>query len=117
MLGNTLEALIGAVYIDKGFKKCKKFVLKNIVNHYIDLEEISETDLNYKGRLIDWAQKNKKDYEFVCIEETAKTKSGRFYKAKLKINGTEISCGKAECKKEAEQMAAQKALQIINKEN
>ena len=59
--GNLLEALIGAVFIDRGYIKCKLFILDKIVRHYVSLEKLQHSILSYKGLLLEWGQKNKKD--------------------------------------------------------
>lgn len=114
MMGNALEAFIGASFIDKGYKVTKKFVITKLITNYTNLKTLCKTDTNYKGQIIDWVQKNKKEIEFISVEEEAYTKSGKIFIAKLLINGKEISSGKAECKKDAEQHASEIALNIIN---
>ncbi len=113
LLGNALEALIGAVFIDKGYNKTKNFIINQLIIPHINLKKLYEIDTNYKGQVIDWTQKNKKEFEFICIEEVSNTKSGKIYLAKLIIDGKEISSGKAECKKNAEQQASKIAIQKL----
>lgn len=117
MMGNALEAFIGAFFIDKGYKTTKKFVISKLITNHTNLKTLCKTDTNYKGQIIDWIQKNKKEIEFVSSEEDAYTKSGKIFIAKLLIDGKEISSGKAECKKDAEQHASELALKIIKKTN
>lgn len=115
LLGNALEALIGAVFIDKGYKKTKLFIINQLIKPHTNLKKLCETDTNFKGQVIDWTQKQKKEIEFICNEEVSTTKSGKLFIAKLFIDGQEISSGKAECKKDAEQQASKIALQILKK--
>jgi len=115
VIGNALEAFIGAVFIDLGFNCTRKFIVNRLIKPYIDLEKLCETDTNFKGRVISWAQKHKYEIEFNCTEETLSTKSGRFFVVKLIVNGKEIGFGQAESKKEAEQHAAEDALKKVKK--
>jgi ribonuclease III len=59
--GDALEAIIGAMYLDKGYKRTKKFILEKIVDHHINLKKLSETEIDFKSRIIEWGQKNKTD--------------------------------------------------------
>lgn len=115
MLGNALEAFIGAAFIDKGYNTTKKFIITRLIKPHTNLKKLYETDTNYKGQIIDWVQKHKKEIEFICNEEVSITKSRKLFIAKLIIDGEEISSGKAECKKDAEQQASEIALQIVKK--
>ncbi|NVJ46140.1 MAG: ribonuclease III, partial [Cytophagia bacterium] len=68
LYGNTLEALIGAVYLDRGFKYSSRFILKKLIKPHFDLEEIINTTKNYKSKLIEWTQKNAKTPTFEHLE-------------------------------------------------
>ena len=117
LLGNALEALIGAVYLDKGFEKCKQFILLKIIEEYIQLDQLKKVEVNYKSRVLEWAQKEKKSIVFKLIEETGYGHKKNF-KIALHLDGKEISTAAARSKKKAEQMAAKHFnLQIIEREN
>lgn len=114
LLGNALEAFIGAIFLDKGYKATKKFIITRLIEPYTDLKKLSSIDTNFKGRIIDWAQKNRKELEFICKEETSATKSGHLFSISLFIEKEEIGTGQADSKKEAEQKAAENALKKLN---
>jgi len=104
--GNALEALIGAVYIDKGFEVCKKFIHKKIIKPHIDLVSIVQTPSNFKSMLIEWSQKNHKKVEFV--EETDNLEN-RLFKIIVKVDDVQKGVAIAKNKKKAQQMASEKA--------
>ena len=76
LYGDALEALIGAIYLDKGFIACKKFIIKKLFAHHLDLDEIIKDDPNFKSRIIEWAQKQNNELKF----ETAEIKTEKNYK-------------------------------------
>jgi len=108
---DTFEALIGAIFLDKGFKFTKKFIIKKILTEIIDLNSIIETETNHKSNLIEWAQK---EYYSVFFETKEFNLDDKLFVSKLIINKEEFSEGYGKNKKEAEQMAAYKALTKIN---
>ncbi len=112
MLGNALEALVGAVYLENGFDRSKHFIINKIIRPYIDFEELENHDDNYKSRLLEYCQKENKIVEFQLIEKTKQNKRDCFKVAVLVDN---VSYGTAEeyNKKSAEQIASQKALKKI----
>ncbi|HRO42347.1 MAG TPA: ribonuclease III [Flavipsychrobacter sp.] len=112
IFGNALEALIGAVYLDKGFARTRTFILKQVIKPYIDLEHIESTDINYKNQLLSWAQKLGYTLSFDTLEE--KTEGARkIFSVGIILNGELIVAGNGYNKKEAGQVAAQKALEKL----
>jgi ribonuclease-3 len=112
LYGDALEALVGAVYLDKGFKSCKKFILKKLIQPHFDLEEIVEMNSNFKSILIEWAQKDNKAIKFIIINELGHTHQKEFT-AQVIIDDEPISIGKGHSKKKAEQAAAEKACEAL----
>jgi ribonuclease-3 len=109
--GNALEALIGALFLDKGFERTRKIVVKLIHQHF-DLKEIEKEDKDGKSRLLEWGQKRRKKVEFVIREEGGGTR-GKVYVAEVHINGEVKGTGRGISKKTAEQDAAQSAFRSM----
>jgi ribonuclease-3 len=112
MYGDAFEALIGAVFIDKGYKITRSFVVHRIIHLHVDLNDIEQADLNFKSRIINWAQREKKNLVFEVVDESAG--SNKLIKVRLMIDGEEVSTGSDFVKKKAEQIAAEKACTTLN---
>ncbi len=113
--GNALEALLGAIYLDKGYKFTRKFIMKRVLKNYLDINEIAQVEVNFKSRLIEWSQKMRKEISFDLVEEKHKGRS-KIYVMNVSIDGKELGRGEEFSKKKAEQEAARQAciqLQII----
>jgi len=108
--GNALEALIGAIYVDKGYKKTKEFVIKRIIGSNINLKEIALTDSDYKSQIIEWAQKNKYDLIFEDEEVETTDHNNLHFTSIVKIGEQIMGKGKGLSKKEAQQNASHEAL-------
>ncbi|MFP4059412.1 MAG: ribonuclease III [Bacteroidota bacterium] len=115
--GDALEALIGAVYLDKGYDNTRKIVEERILNHYIDIEELLRKETDFKSRVIEWAQKNKKDIIFESQEEYIEDQNNPLFVSKIKINDLCLGSGKGFSKKEAEQKAAEEAFHAYCQES
>jgi len=108
--GNALEALIGAVYVDKGYKKTKQFILKKLIENNIDLYKLALTDSDYKSQLIEWAQKNKVDITFEDEEFESTDQNNLYFTSTIMLDENILGKGKGSSKKEAQQMASKEAL-------
>jgi ribonuclease III len=113
IFGNALEALIGAVYLDKGFASTRKFILNQMIKPYIDLDHMENTDTNYKNQLLSWAQKIGHTLTFDTIEERTEG-SRKVFTVGITLNGEVVATGNGYNKKEAGQVAAQKALEVLD---
>ncbi len=109
LYGDALEALIGAIFLDKGFKKTKKFFIRNVLEKYLDLNSIVSTDSDYKSLIFEWVQKNKATLGFVYNEEYDFDLKKSVFTTTLCINKKEFAKGQGASKKEAEQEASCKA--------
>jgi ribonuclease-3 len=108
--GNALEALIGAIYVDKGYKKTKDFVIKRIINKNIDLKELAITDSDYKSQVIEWGQKNKIEIIFEDEEVESTEQNNLYFTSTIKVDDQLLGQGKGLSKKEAQQNASKEAL-------
>ena len=113
IFGNALEALIGAIYLDQGFNNTRKFILNQFIRSYIDLDHMESTDTNYKNQLLSWAQRNSHTLSFDTLDE--KTEGTRkLFTVGIVVNGELVAQGSGYNKKEAGQVAAQKAIEVLN---
>lgn len=112
IFGNALEALIGAVYLDQGFTKTRKFILNQIIRIYIDLDTMESTDTNYKNQLLSWAQRNGKQLVFETISETSEG-TRKLFTVGIVLDGEIMATGTGYNKKDAGQVAAKSAISIL----
>lgn len=109
IFGNTLEAVVGAIYLDKGFIKTRKWVLERIILPYLFMDDLENLEINHKNKLYGWANKKGKILEFETLEE--KIENGRrLFTVGAVVNGQLIAQGRAYNKKDASQIAAQIAV-------
>jgi ribonuclease-3 len=112
--GDALEALIGALYLDKGYDKTKKIVLERIIQSDININRLLKTEIDFKSRIIEWGQKNKKSINFTSFEELDEQSNTPVFISHLFIVDDIIGRGSGFSKKEAEQNAARQALQVLD---
>lgn len=105
IFGNTLEALVGAIYLDKGYRKTHKWVIKQIITPYLFLDDLETMDINVKNKLIGWAGKQNKSIEFETLEEKQE-KGRRLFIVGVKVDGEIVAAGRGFNKKDASHMAA-----------
>ena len=112
IFGNTLEALVGAIYLDKGYKKTAKWVTERIIFPHMFIDDLELLEINHKNKLYGWANKNGKVLEFETVEE--KVENGRrLFTIAAVVDGNKIAEGKAFNKKDASQIAAQMAVTML----
>lgn len=112
IFGNTLEALIGAVYLDKGYIKTQRWVVKHIILPYLFVDDLEQIDINLKNRLIGWASKNGKQLEFDTVNEKLEG-NRRVFTIAVVLEGEVLSEGRGYNKKDASQVAAQIAIEKL----
>ncbi|HEX8515257.1 MAG TPA: ribonuclease III [Bacteroidia bacterium] len=106
--GDAYEALIGAIYLDKGYKFAQKFILNRIINVHIDMEEVETVETDFKSKFIEWAQKEKKEYEYETVVDGADAADKQFV-LHLLVDGKVMGNAQHLSKKRAEQMVSEQA--------
>lgn len=110
--GDALEALVGAVYLDRGYKFCKRFILRRILIHF-DVDGIISTTTNFKSKIIEWSQKESKEVDFRVVSISGNQRFKEFL-IDLYVSGQLCASGKGQTKKKAEQEAAKNACEKLN---
>jgi ribonuclease-3 len=105
--GNIFEALIGAIYLDRGYNYCKKFIYENLIDPYVDIEKLEGKITSYKGLIIEWCQKQKKNYKFDAYEDSG-NEPIKHFSVKVSIDGEQVAKGRATSKKKAEEQASKR---------
>jgi len=113
LFGNTLEAFIGAIYIDRGYRMARRFFIRRILNKYVDPEKLVKKDPDYKSRIIEWAQKKRIEVLFNTLEEQPTGLKSPSFVATIYLNQEKKGTGRGSSKKEAEQQAAREALSKV----
>ena len=115
--GNAFEALVGAIYLDKGYNACMHFMKKRILDHLINIDKVAYKEVNFKSKLIEWAQKNRVSLEFKLISQTRTADDASpLFETIAVIEGLEAKAGKGYSKKESQQQAAKATLQKLRRE-
>lgn len=106
--GNLFEALIGAIYLDRGYKYCKRFIHQRVIEPYVDIEQLEGRVISYKSLLIEWCQKEKKEFDYEIYEDTGNDETKHFA-VKLRIDDRVVAKARATSKKKAEEKASKRA--------
>jgi len=110
--GNLFEALIGAIYLDRGYKYCEKFIYKRVIIPYVDIEKLEGKVISYKSLLIEWCQKEKKTFNYHVYEDTGNDDVIHF-SVKLSIDKKVIAKARATSKKKAEEKVSKRAFFVF----
>ncbi len=106
--GNLFEALVGAIYLDRGYKYCKRFIYERVIDPYVDIEQLEGKVISYKSLVIEWCQKEKKEFDYEVYEDTGNDELKHFA-VKLRINQRVVAKARATSKKKAEEKASKRA--------
>ncbi len=112
MLGNALEALVGALYIEVGYERTKYYVIKRILRRYLDIHELEQFDDNYKSQLLEWCQKNGRQIDYKVLAKYKSDKRDKF-KVAVFVDGKKLGTADDYNKKSAEQLASERAMLIL----
>ena len=110
--GNLFEALVGAIFLDKGFKLCEKFIYKRVIIPYVDIAQLEGKVISYKSLLIEWCQKEKKTFNYNVYEDTGNDEV-RHFSVKLSVDNKVVSKARATSKKKAEEKASKRAFFVF----
>ena len=106
--GNVFEALVGAIYLDKGYRYCEKFINTKVIEPYVDIEQLEGKVISYKSLVIEWCQKQKKSFHFEVYEDDG-NEDQKHFAVRLSIEGKLIAKARATSKKKAEEKASKRA--------
>jgi ribonuclease-3 len=106
--GNVFEALVGAIYLDRGYQYCEKFINERVIEPYVDIEQLEGKVISYKSLVIEWCQKQKKSFNYNVYEDTGNDELKHFA-VKLTIGDRIMAKARATSKKKAEEKASKRA--------
>ncbi len=115
MEGNAFEALVGAIYLDRGYMACMNFMQKRILSQLINIDKVAYKEMNFKSKLIEWCQKNKVKLDFKLVEQKRDDGNSPIFIYKAMIEGLEGGQGEGYSKKESQQAASKAALQSLRR--
>lgn len=115
MCGNAFEALIGAIYLDRGYDCCMQFMLHRILDKYVSVDSMAYKEVNFKSKLIEWTQKNKVDISFELLEQGSENDGTPTFSSQVFLQGIQCGTGKGYSKKESQQLAAKETLELLKK--
>lgn len=116
MGGNAFEALVGAIYLDRGYDMCMRFMQKRILSQLINIDKVAYKEVNFKSKLIEWSQKNKVKLDFKLVSQSKESGGSPTFIYKTVIEGLEGGQGKGYSKKESQQLASKETLQRLKRE-
>ena len=113
MCGNAFEALVGAIYLDRGYQACMDFMEKRIIEKYLNLDKVSRKEVNFKSKLIEWSQKNKFEIEFILKSQSVDEDQNPTFETQVMVENIPAGIGSGYSKKESQQEAAHETLNKI----
>jgi ribonuclease-3 len=115
--GNAFEALVGAIYLDRGYAHCYRFFTERIIGIHVDLDKVAKEDDNFKSKLIEWSQKTQFAVVFELVDENTVGTNSPTFRSRVCIEGLEFGTGFGYSKKESQQLAAKEAMRHIRKKD
>jgi ribonuclease-3 len=114
--GDALEAMIGAIYLDRGYERTNRMVIDNLFRRHLDLDRLVASETDWKSRLIEWCQKSRQSLHFSTFHDPKYTSQRPLFRSAVIIDGIEVGHGVGDTKKEAEQHAAQAVSEVLSDE-
>ena len=114
--GNAFEALVGAIYLDRGYDACLEFFEKQILGKYIDIDKVAFKEVNFKSKLLEWSQKNRVRQEFRMLKQKTDENGSPIFSFQVLLEGVDGEKGSGYSKKEAQQRASKDTLQRLKRE-
>ena len=115
--GDALEALIGAIYLDQGYRVAKSFVYETLIKEHINIDTVLKSEVDFKSRLIEWGQKHKVDVAFELVHSSYDEHNNPIFKSIVLVGGQNLGSGKGYSKKESHQKASKKAIKRLRNDN
>ena len=116
LAGNAFEALVGAIYLDRGYKACLDFLEARILRRYINIDKLAYKEMNFKSKLLEWCQKNHLHAQYQLVDELRTKEGSPMFRSTVWIEGIECGTGQGFSKKESQQMASKSAIKKIEKD-
>lgn len=113
MCGNAFEALVGAIYLDRGYYYCMKFIQERILKNLINIDKVAYKEVNFKSKLIEWCQKNHVRITFELINQTTESQASPIFVSRVLLEDIPCDQGQGYSKKESQQIAAKETLQSL----
>ena len=114
--GNAFEALVGAIYLDRGYEACLEFFEKRVLGRYVDLDKVAFKEVNFKSKLLEWSQKNRVRMEYRMLKQKKDDNGNPIFSFQVVLEGIEGEQGTGFSKKEAQQEASKDTLQRLKRE-
>lgn len=115
MDGNAFEALVGAIYLDYGYDACMKFWRDRILGKYLNIDKMAYKEMNFKSKLIEWAQKNRVQLDFRLLDQHKDESGSPVFKYVVALEGIDAESGTGFSKKESQQQASELTLKLLKK--
>ena len=115
MCGNAFEAMVGAIYLDRGYSYCMRFIGKRIMTQLINIDKLAYKEVNFKSKLIEWGQKRRVEITFDLIDQAREGSSTPVFTTQITIEGVTCCKGRGYSKKESQQLAAKDTLALLRK--
>jgi len=112
LLGDAFEALVGAIFMDKGYNYTREFLINQIIKPHVDIHQLELTETNFKSKLIEWCQRHGKDITFEVIANS-EGENVKLFTIQVNVDGEICGIGRDYNKKNAEKLAAEKACEAL----